>query len=196
VAGQPRRRAIAVELEIRARNTADDEGHTALDYVSEWVESGKTLTKLALELGEKTGFEISVPSILGYLRKEFGGSLVDQRITNARKASGHTLAEEALQIVDDADDSDANTLRKAEMQANKRLWLAERFNRTELGNDKSVAVQINVGSMHIDALRSRVVESRALAFISDGTHTNDQVGATGSAIVADATVVNDDSAVT
>jgi len=194
LAGNPRRRAIAVELEIRARNTADDETHTPLDYVAEWVESGKTLVKLALELSNASNTDVTVPAIMAYLRKQYGHQAVDQRVTNARKASAHTLAEEALQIVDDADDGDANTLRKAEMQANKRLWMAERFNRAELGNERGVSVQINVGSLHLDAMRVRTLEPRALAFISDSSHTNDPDStAIPDAIVSDAVIVSDDN---
>lgn len=174
MAGQPRRRAIAVELDIRTRNSCDED-ETELDYVSQWVEGGKTLIKLATEIGEASGFDVTVPALASYLRSKFGQAAVD-RITSARKASAHTLVEEALEIVDGAT-ATTEGLRHADMRAKSRQWMAERYNRAELGGDRQPVVQINIATLHLDAMRARSFASGPRAFISDGSHVdNPQLG--------------------
>lgn len=64
------------------------------------------------------------------------------------------LVEDAGQILDDAE-LDRDAIRKAEVRANFRTWLAGKLNRKQYGEQDKQGVQVtlNVETLHLDALR-------------------------------------------
>ena len=62
------------------------------------------------------------------------------------------MADKSVDIVDKAEPN-RDAIAKARAQSNARQWLAGKWNRDEYGNDRQPLVQINAGSLHLDALR-------------------------------------------
>ena len=63
------------------------------------------------------------------------------------------MAEEALSIVDAPADTNVEVSR-ASSRAKSRMWMAEKWNRQDYGQDKGVTLNISTGSLHLDALRA------------------------------------------
>lgn len=197
MAGQPRKRAVATELEIRARNVAEDESYTVLDYVVDWTESGKTLTKLATEISKATGHDISIAILNSVLRNAYGDAAIE-RVQAARKVGAHTMVDDAIDLVDNASTSSSEDLRKADMQAKVRQWTAERFNPDAFGSQKGVKVQINVGVLHLDAMRQRAIQLSEQAECTRAFTSDADLSAlpatTNDATVVDYEIVSDSNA--
>jgi hypothetical protein len=164
LAGQPRKRALALELEQRTRSRFEDTEHTLLDYVVDWVEGGGTIVGLGRELEEQ------VPELKGLassaIRKllcaKYSEDQVNTRLDNARRGRAETLVESAL---DDALQvkPDRDAIARLRVLNDARYWTAERDNRERFGQPKQQAVVINIGSLHLDAMRQRTIEAPALA---------------------------------
>lgn len=197
MAGQPKARRLEIELTVRAKQI--DDNATTLDAVCAWLEKGGTVVSLAKDVGDAVGEEYSVDVIYAYLKRVYGKGEYTRRFAAARKEGSHAVVEEATQILDDLPNSaDRDRVAVAKAQADIRLWRAERYNRAELGGDKQVAVQINVGSLHIDAMRQRAIEGSEIAapsraFISDASSPA-LPSTTNDTTVVDYQVISDDSA--
>ena len=84
----------------------------------------------------------------------------------ARAASASALAEESLALADGASELGTS---KARLQIETRQWLAGVYDREQYG-PKQTAVQVNIGALHIDAMRqfnasspsSQVIDTKAL----------------------------------
>lgn len=155
------------ELERRTREwteTQDVElgelGH--LDYAESFVASGGTMVRLADEISDAVGFEISRDMLKRYLA-EGRRDEANKRLAEARHDGAHGLVEEAMRIVDDAPTGDKEQLAKAKMKAETRLWAAERWNRNDLGRSAEVSIVVNNNTLHLDAMRKRVVEQEKSA---------------------------------
>ena len=155
VAGQPRKKAMVGELERRARRNEQ----TTLEYVADWVESGKTITQLkdsineSLEVEEEQGCTRAMLS--RYVNRELEGL---DTLAEARAEGSHGMAESAITIIDEpAEDKVQAAQRKT--QAEMRLKLAGFWNRKEYGEQRGpdVNVNLNLGELHLDALRHREV---------------------------------------
>ena len=156
----PRRRALIHALDNRTREYFEgDDSMSHLDYVVEWVESGKTLRDLVRQLGKEAGIVDMLPAMLtNYLRREWPEA--PRRLQEARRHGAHLLVEEAVDISDDTVESAAEAA-QARNRMSSRHWMAERYNRDELGGSKAPAVQVNlgVGDLHLAALRARAFTS-------------------------------------
>lgn len=73
----------------------------------------------------------------------------------AMELKADTLIDDAAEIVDCADTSSREALQKADMRAKFRVWWASKLNRKTYGDPEknSVAVNVNIESLHLDALR-------------------------------------------
>lgn len=155
MAGQPRKRAMVTELTRRA-NLADQ---TPLEYVADWVESGKTITQLVkainqkLELEDETG--VTRAMLSRYVNHELEGTQV---LADARSEGSHGMAESAVEIIDTPAENKVEAAQR-KTQAEIRLRLAGFWNRAEYGEQKGPQVNVNfdMGQMHLDALRQRSV---------------------------------------
>lgn len=162
MAGQPRKRAMILDLERRTREHFEDNEHTVLDYVEAWTENGDTLVKLADDIAESAaeGKDLTPAQITRYLNSTFGEVQVKARLDLARQRGAHMLVErrqEDISSVTDKDDVPAEKLRN-----DMSIWLAGKWNRAELGEQRAnVQVQVNVGQLHLDAMRLRNVEEQA-----------------------------------
>lgn len=182
-----------------------------LDYVCQWLEGGQTMLELTDAISEELQLPIARTAILYYLRSIFGTE-ADRRIAVARRQSGHGLVEDAKGILDTtAVGATREELQAAKQRADVRLWMAERYNREELGGQKVPQVTINLGVLHLDAMRHRAIEAAAHPVpapvtssvlpsgqMSDnGTHAELATGgpsAIAGAIAPDYEIVSDDSA--
>ena len=76
------------------------------------------------------------------------------RYAQARREGAAALAEEALEIADNADDSAPAGVQKAKLQVDSRKWLAGVHDREGYGDTpKAAGNTFNVGTMHLHALQ-------------------------------------------
>jgi hypothetical protein len=169
MAGQPRKRALALELEQRTRLRFEDDEHTMLDYVADWCEGG-TLVGLAADIaGGGLDPETDEPrqkhAILGDLKgsqiskllaSKYGSDVVQQRLDASRRIFAGELVETAIEDATNVA-ADRDAIAKLRVQNDARFWAAERFNRERFGQPKQQGVVINIGSLHIDAMRRRTI---------------------------------------
>lgn len=164
MAGRARLQALKDELTKQARayfdvdatdiaiGTNPEPSH--LEYVCAQVESGTSTTKVATQLGNALGFDVSYERLMAYLRSEYGREAVDSELRQARSRASHCIAEQAVDLVD-APASDSVSVQRARNRASQRNWLAEKYNKSDYGQQKDVNVAISITSLHLDALRSR-----------------------------------------
>jgi hypothetical protein len=148
-------------LEQRTRDEMG-EGATVLDYAEQWIASGKTILDLARDLATQMGEPISREIVSHYLNTFSEDA--KQRIAAARIAGAHALAEEAKEIVDDAEVS-REGISHAKLRADTRFWIAERWNRDELGGAKGAQINVSIGQLHLDALRTRAARPPVTATV-------------------------------
>lgn len=167
MAGQPLRRAMVAELERRAAAAStEDEPLTAIDYVCQRTAGGDTLREIARDIGQVIGH----PDFQSGTLSSWINSSPDWRakIALARSVSADILAEDAGEILDDADE-DRDAIAKAKARADYRMWLASKRNRAVYGADTAqVAVQVNLPDLHIDAMRRRQVEAKVTPLLPSG----------------------------
>lgn len=177
MAGRPRRRAMIAELTRRCIEEYDGDGERHLDYVAEWVEDGKTILELAKDMSESIprsdelgSIEIKGAWITRHLINQHGKVAYDQRMKEARTISSYAMLDDARDIADDDTLNDRDKIARAKLRIDQRQWTAERFNK-ELGTKHvDVNANMNVQSMHLDALRARSIakaEARALTSESE-----------------------------
>jgi len=198
MAGHRLRAVVVQALESRVRAELD-EGATVLDYVCGWLEGGDTMVALGRDLAEELNTKIPKNLLHNYLRSKYGEE-GETRLAHARSVGATMMVDEAREIIDDADDSSREKLQHAQMKANMRTWTAERFNRSLYGQPKQGSVTINVGHLHLDALRQRAAAANPLERAIHGTaEVTGQLGSGVIDIAADIPVEPDiviDSAAT
>lgn len=163
MAGQPRRRALIGEIEKRTRATFEDDadkGH--LDYLLDWLESGKTFLALTHSVNKSLKYTGENQISHGTVSRYFNTLAPDagDRIKTARAGGAFAMADSTADIADE-DVSSTEQAARARNRIGSRQWLAEKFNREALGQPKqgAVNVSVSVGGLHLDALRVRVTAS-------------------------------------
>lgn len=139
MAGTPIRRQLAARV-------ADAGG---VEVIADRVASGETLAAIAEELGFRR--ELLVRWI--YADEDRAALL-----RAARAQAADALVEQSLQIADTASPAEAQLAR---LRVDTRQWIASRWNRSAYGAQDKAAVEINIGSLHLDALR-HVRENRII----------------------------------
>lgn len=140
MAGRQKQQADLVALQVNP-----EIGETVLAMLGE----GKQMARIC----EATG--LSKRAILWWLDEEPERAALASR---ARTRAAHSLADEAIEIADEADADHPGELQKAKLRVQVRHWTAERWGRQVYGAPSAQAnVTINLGSMHLDALRTRTV---------------------------------------
>jgi hypothetical protein len=76
----------------------------------------------------------------------------------ARRIASDTLAEETLQIADEC--ATAEEVAVAKLKIDTRKWLAGAMNPESYGNRPATQVNVNLGDMHIQALKDVVSASQ------------------------------------
>lgn len=139
-----------------------------LDNILERVADGETLRSLAADPQLATSRPMLNNWLLGAMGNEDPATEEGKRIRRERRAayelakrsSADVLVEDAGEILDAESDPKAAALVKA--KSDFRLWLAARRNRDSYGQQQNPALVINVGSLHLDALRKVMAAAPAL----------------------------------
>ena len=115
---------------------------TILDRLSE----GETILSLAKSLG------VSHTAFYDWIER--GGEARASALARARARGGRSLAEQTLEIADNASPQEAQV---AKLRVDTRRWLAAKQAPDEYGDKQQPLVNIDLGSMALDALRKRSV---------------------------------------
>ncbi len=122
--------------------------------VCAWIERGQTVKALALDLSKSLKpIEITYDGLMRYLRDKFTTEAVESSMDTARVRASHSMAEDALRIVDAKAESQQDVSRAAS-RARARQWMAERYNPQRFGSQKGVNVALSITSLHLSALQA------------------------------------------
>ena len=110
------------------------------------LSQGETVLGLARTLG------ISHTAFYDWVDR--GGEARAAALARARARGGQSLAEETLEIADSASPQEAQV---AKLRVDTRRWLASKMNE-EYGDKQQPLVNIDLGSMALDALRKRSLD--------------------------------------
>ena len=137
--GQPKTRAAIKKIETLG----------GIDWFIERIAGGGTVRALSKEL------EFSEHVIYKWLHQDPERSAM---VKAARKIAAERLADEALELADNVE-ADTVAIAKVREQISVRKWRAAAFDPAVWATNKpQMAVQVNVGSQHLDALRKINIE--------------------------------------
>ena len=147
MAGQPMKRSLFQGIEEMAKLASLDEGReiTGPDFVYEWIVGGGTVSSLAEDLDLNRGF---------VSRKLNADPDYRKVLEAARRDAADAMAEESLEIADGMSKVDTTMVQVAagREQIKVRQWMAGVYNPDKFA-PKGNNVTINIGDMHLDALR-------------------------------------------
>lgn len=106
--------------------------------------AGETMSSIARDYG------VSRPFLSGMLNRDPELQKLHQA---ALRESASAHAEKAMEIVDNAK-PERDAIQLARVQAEHRRWLAQTYDRAQFGEVKQEGVTINLGQLHIEALRA------------------------------------------
>ncbi len=113
-------------------------------FIFAQVAEGKTLKALAEELG------ISRQVLSTWANQ---GPRRDA-LARARREAATALIDEALHLTDSVEPETA-AIQKAKLQSDLRRWIAGRLSREDWGDQQGALVNIDLGRLHLEALRNR-----------------------------------------
>ena len=115
------------------------------------VASGRSLKDIAAELG------ISRPILSAWCN----AAIRRESYRQARQAAADALVEEGLAIADGV--RDPSEVPGAKLRSDFRRWMAARMNADSWGEPRGASIEINLGALHLEALRnlSPVIEADA-----------------------------------
>lgn len=144
MAGKPLARALTASIATAAQAESVD----PLTFICNRIAGGQSLSALARELNAPR-------SAMSTYANGLPGAKEALRV--ARAEGAHAMVDEARDLLDGVElERDAITVAKAKVEL--LLWQAARLNQTEFGETKQqVNVQVNVGSLSLDAMRARVM---------------------------------------
>lgn len=152
MAGKPLKKKMMSTL----TDLATAEGLTPAEYIHDFIAGGKTMTDLAEHLGVSRAYASRNLNAFPEIRAALSG---------ARLEGADALAEQSLRITDElaakmdrGEDVKNERIGILREQNSQRKWLAAVGNPERYGrNDNQVT--INIGDLHLDALRkSRVID--------------------------------------
>ena len=111
------------------------------------ISQGKTTDSVIKSL------DISIGGFYKWIEKDVQRG---ELLARARTRGGRSLAEQTLDIADSASPQDAQV---AKLRVDTRRWLASKQAPDEYGDKQAPLVNIDLGSMALDALRKRTVVS-------------------------------------
>ena len=115
------------------------------DAIIEFIASGGTISALCKQLGiGNTTFDRWV---------ERGGEARQAAYARARVRAGQSLAEQTIDI---ADAATVQEVQLAKLRCDRRAWLASKLSE-EFSDKQQPMVNIDLGSMALDALRKRSI---------------------------------------
>jgi transposase-like protein len=116
------------------------------DAVMEFIASGGTITALCKLLG------VAITTFDRWLDK--GGEARGSAYARARVRAGQSLAEQTIDI---ADAATIQEVQLAKLRCDRRAWLASKLSE-EFSDKQQPLVNIDLGSMALDALRKRSLD--------------------------------------
>ena len=135
---------------------AAEQGLSGPEFVYDWIAGGGTITSLAEKIGtQRAHLSRNLNKFPEY------ASIMEA----ARKIAADALVEESKHLIDAiAEEAKTNEaarfsdrVRTVELQANQRKFMAASYNQDRYGSKPS-SVTINLGDLHLDALRRVRVE--------------------------------------
>jgi len=176
MAGKPRVKRVMEDLTklAVAELTGEIDEPTALDYAEFWLSDGGTMITLAAKLQADSAKNGSLPAydpvlqgggLARMLRRTFGEAEADQVFARARARGAHALVESTHVIADEIVTSSEDASR-ARNRIGTRQWAATAYARDTFGQRSgNVNVQVNLGALHIDALRNRAIPAQAAVLL-------------------------------
>jgi hypothetical protein len=151
--GRPRQRAVHAELLRLAREKLGD-GATTLDFAEAYCAEGGNLSQLARDLTASMGIgAVGRETVrLAVYQDEAEAGEAEARLKSARARGSHALIEESQDLADTAL-VNRDAIAKVKLQTDIRARMAKAYDRDTWGDSPSIALQINAGSLHLDALR-------------------------------------------
>ena len=134
MAGFPMRRALEKKIEELG----------GIEFVTAHIAQGMTIGRLAEFI------ECSRPMLSFWINH------TDERrdaVLAARKLKAEKLAEEALEIADEADETSNSGVNKARLQVDTRKWMASKLDPENYGDTAKTQVNISLGDLHLQALK-------------------------------------------
>lgn len=134
MAGFPMRRALEKKIEELG----------GIEFVSAHIAEGMTIGRLAEFI------ECSRPMLSFWINQ------TEERknsVLAARKLKADKLAEDALDIADEADGSSSSAVNKARLQVDTRKWMASKLDPEGYGEKAQNEVNISIGDLHLQALK-------------------------------------------
>jgi transposase-like protein len=134
MAGFPMRRALEKKIE----------GMGGIEFVAAHIAQGMTIGRLAEFI------ECSRPMLSFWINQ------TEERRTavlGARKLKAEKLAEEALEIADQVDETSNSGVNKARLQVDTRKWMAGKLDPENYGDTAKTQVNVNLGDLHLQALK-------------------------------------------
>lgn len=142
MAGRPKRRTDLARL-------AD----LGMAHISTMLAEGRTARSVAAEL------KVSEGTLRAYVRRPDNVHAYE----NAKKASAHALADQALDISDAATPENVQVAR---LQVDTRRWLASKLDPSTYAEQRGPLVTFNLGEIHLKLLKEmnerRTVEGRVV----------------------------------
>ena len=134
MAGYPMRRALEKKIEEMG----------GIEFVAAHISQGMTIGRLAEFI------ECSRPMLSFWINHTEERRVA---VLNARKLKAEKLAEEALEIADEVDESSNSGVNKARLQVDTRKWLAGKLDPEAYGDTAKTQVNISMGDLHLKALK-------------------------------------------
>lgn len=113
-----------------------------VEAVIDQIAGGETVQSMAAKVG------VSRPFLSGYLHSQ---PMWSAKLEAAKKMRAAAHADAALQIADEVP-ADPNAINKAKLRIETRKWLAG-IDDPEGYGPKGQKVEVNIGTLHLDALR-------------------------------------------
>ena len=84
-----------------------------------------------------------------------GGPERERKWEDAKEVAAHIYAEQAGEVLDESRAITSAEASLVKARSEYRKWLAQKFNRKTYGDDKAgVDINLNIGQLHLDALRA------------------------------------------
>lgn len=129
--GRPKQRADLIKLEGIGREKVED-----------MLERGMSVTGICNELG------IGKHALYEFFEKAENAGI----LSRARARAADRLAIETLEIADSVPE-EQTAIAKAKLRTDVRKWVASKWDPLKYGDTKGPNIQINVGDLHLNALR-------------------------------------------
>jgi hypothetical protein len=154
---------------------AERDGYeSSLQWVVNRIENGTNVTALAREVAA-IGLPDQPPeafsrnwfsSVINKLVVPQGVTSAKEQIAQARREAAHLLVNEAMDIADEPVTSSADVQRNR-LRTETRLKIAGWWNQ-EYSDRPQVAVSVDIGQLHLEALRARAIRAASVPQLESG----------------------------